>query len=153
MARFKKGQSGNRAGQLLPFCYHTGNTSRHASGLGITTNQLASSRAALRRAKLRHIRFHDLRHTFASLLIAANVHPKRIQALMGHSTIRITLDTYGHLMRDHDDGATEKLAALISGNKVVTTDESPSQKGRKSLKEMEAGVGIEPAYTALQAAA
>ncbi len=47
---------------------------------------------ALRRAKLRHIRFHDLRHTFASLLIHANVHPKRIQTLMGHSTIRITMD-------------------------------------------------------------
>ena len=44
---------------------------------------------ALRRAKLRRIRFHDLRHTFASLLIMQNVHPKRIQALMGHSTIRI----------------------------------------------------------------
>ena len=71
---------------------------------------------ALRRAKLRRIRFHDLRHTFASLLIAANVHPKRIQALMGHSTIRTTLDTYGHLMRDHDDHTAEKLAALISGN-------------------------------------
>ncbi len=39
---------------------------------------------------------------------------------MGHSTIRITLDTYGHLMPDHDDGAAEKLAALIdweSGNR------------------------------------
>ncbi len=46
--------------------------------------------SALRRAKLRHIRFHDLRHTFASLLISANVHPKRIQVHMGHSTIRVT---------------------------------------------------------------
>ncbi len=93
------------------------------------------------------------RHTFASLLIAANVHPKRIQALMGHSTIRITMDVYGHLMPDHDDGAAEKLAALIdweSGNKMVTGEAVAEPK---CLKELEAGVGIEPAYTALQAAA
>jgi len=109
---------------------------------------------ALRRAKLRRIRFHDLRHTFASLLIAQNVHPKRIQALMGHSTIRVTMDVYGHLMHDPDNEATEKLAAFVlGGSKTVATEESPSQKGRKSLKEMEAGVGIEPASTALQAAA
>lgn len=42
---------------------------------------------ALRRAALRHIRFHDLRRTFAAFLIAQDVHPKRIQALMGHSNL------------------------------------------------------------------
>jgi integrase len=70
----------------------------------------------LRRAKVRRVRFHDLRHTFASLLIAANVHPKTIQALMGHSTIRITLDTYGHLMRGHDEGvASLSTVGLLYG--------------------------------------
>jgi len=68
---------------------------------------------ALRRAKLRHIRFHDVRHTFASLLIAQNVHPKRIQSLMGHSTIRVTMDVYGHLMHDADNETVEKVAALV----------------------------------------
>ena len=47
---------------------------------------------------------------------------------MGHSTIRITLDTYGHSMRDHDDGAAAKLSALISGDKVVTTEDSVAEK-------------------------
>ena len=42
-------------------------------------------------------RFHDLRHFYASTLIAANLHPKTIQARLGHASIVETLDTYGHL--------------------------------------------------------
>ena len=54
-------------------------------------------------------------------------------------------------MHDADNEAAEELAALVlGGSKTVATEESPSQKGRKSLKEMEAGVGIERACTALQ---
>ena len=51
----------------------------------------------LRRAGLRRIRFHDLRHTYASLLIAQGAHPKYIQAQLGHASIQTTLDRYGHL--------------------------------------------------------
>jgi integrase len=51
----------------------------------------------LRRAGLRRIRFHDLRHTYASLLIAQGEHPKYIQVQMGHSSISVTMDVYGHL--------------------------------------------------------
>jgi integrase len=79
---------------------------------------------ALRRAGLRHIRFHDLRHTYASLLVALDVHPKRIQALMGHSSIKITMDTYGHLMHETDSDAAEKIAeAVASGSNLVATAE------------------------------
>jgi integrase len=42
-------------------------------------------------------RFHDLRHFYASTLIAANLHPKTIQSRLGHASIVETLDTYGHL--------------------------------------------------------
>lgn len=109
---------------------------------------------AMRRAKLRRIRFHDLRHTFASLLIATNVHPKRIQALMGHSTIRVTMDVYEHLMRDADNEAAAKIGALVfSGSKTVAKPSATAAPEEKVLKKLEAGVGIEPAYTALQAAA
>jgi integrase len=53
---------------------------------------------ALRRAGLPLIRFHHLRHTYASLLIDQGENPKYIQAQMGHSSINVTMDIYGHLM-------------------------------------------------------
>lgn len=52
----------------------------------------------LSKAGLERKRFHDLRHTVASLLINANENPKVIQQLLGHSTISTTLDIYAHVM-------------------------------------------------------
>ena len=52
----------------------------------------------LKRAELQPIRFHDLRHTCATLLLTRNVHPKYVQELLGHANIAITLDTYSHVM-------------------------------------------------------
>jgi len=53
---------------------------------------------ALERAGLdTALRFHDMRHTCASLLIAKGAHPKEIQARLGHASITTTLNTYGHL--------------------------------------------------------
>lgn len=43
------------------------------------------------------LRFHDLRHTCASILIAQGAHPKEIQARLGHASITTTMDRYGHL--------------------------------------------------------
>ena len=48
-------------------------------------------------------RFHDLRHFYASALIAANLNPKIIQARLGHATLAETMDTYGHLFADTED--------------------------------------------------
>jgi len=53
---------------------------------------------ALKRANVPRIRFHDLRHTHASLLLAQGVHPKIVSERLGHSTINITLDTYSHVL-------------------------------------------------------
>ena len=50
-------------------------------------------------AGLRHIRFHDLRHTFASLLIQQGESLAYVRDQMGHASIQITVDTYGHLVR------------------------------------------------------
>ncbi len=52
----------------------------------------------LEAAGLPRIRFHDLRHTCATLLLARNVHPKYVQELLGHATVAITLDTYSHVI-------------------------------------------------------
>ena len=48
-------------------------------------------------------RFHDLRHTSVALAIAAGAHPKAIQVRMGHSSINVTLDRYGHLFPELDE--------------------------------------------------
>ena len=57
-----------------------------------------SFKPLLRRAELPEIRFHDLRHTCATLLLSKGVHPKFVQELLGHATIAITLDTYSHVL-------------------------------------------------------
>jgi integrase len=49
-------------------------------------------------AWLRRVRFHDLRHTWVSLLIQTGAHAKYIQEQAGHSSIQVTMDTYGHLL-------------------------------------------------------
>jgi len=59
----------------------------------------------LRRAGVGYVRFHDLRHTFASLLLAENVPAKYIQDQIGHSSIKTTMDRYSHLMPEvHQQG-------------------------------------------------
>ena len=52
----------------------------------------------VRRSKLPHLRFHDLRHTHASQLLKRGVHPRVVSERLGHSTIAITLDTYSHVL-------------------------------------------------------
>jgi integrase len=69
----------------------------------------------LRRAELHRIRFHNLRHTYASLLIARGAHPKYIQAQLGHASIQTTLDRYGHLMPAAHAAEAQKLDRLVFG--------------------------------------
>lgn len=57
-------------------------------------------------AKLPVIRFHDLRHTHATIGLAAGVHPKVMQERLGHSTIAITLDIYSHVTQGHGRGGS-----------------------------------------------
>ena len=57
-------------------------------------------------------RFHDLRHTSVALAIAAGAHPKAIQQRAGHSSIGVTMDTYGHLMAGMDAELADRLDAM-----------------------------------------
>ena len=57
-------------------------------------------------------RFHDLRHSYAAMLIAQGAHPRAIMERMGHSTITVTLDTYGHLLPKIDAALDEALDGM-----------------------------------------
>lgn len=68
---------------------------------------------AVRKAGLPMIRLHDLRHTSATLALAAGVHPKIVQERLGHSSIGITMDTYSHVIQGMQEEAAAKVAKLI----------------------------------------
>ena len=68
----------------------------------------------LRKSGLPKIRLHDLRHTHASLLLKANVHPKVVSERLGHSSVVITLDKYSHLFPTLQQEAAEKLDELLT---------------------------------------
>lgn len=62
---------------------------------------------------VRRIRFHDLRHTHASHLLAAGVNPKIVSERLGHSSVSFTLDTYAHVMPGQQAEAAAAVAALV----------------------------------------
>jgi integrase len=59
-------------------------------------------------------RFHDLRHTCATLLLAKGIHPKIVQELLGHSNVGITLDTYSHVLPSMGEAAAEAMEDTLS---------------------------------------
>lgn len=73
-------------------------------------------RRVLDRAGLPRLRFHDLRHTAATLMLSRGVHPKVASEMLGHSTIAITLDLYSHVTETMQREAARAVdAALRSG--------------------------------------
>jgi integrase len=64
-------------------------------------------------AKLRRVRFHDLRHTFASLLLSNGESPAYVKEQMGHSSIQVTVDIYGHLVPGGNRQAVDKLDDVV----------------------------------------
>jgi len=75
--------------------------------------------SALRMAGLRTIRFHDLRHTYTSLLIAQGENIKFIQSQLGHASIQTTMDRYGHILPNTNRGAGERLDKMVFGESRV----------------------------------
>ena len=76
---------------------------------------------ALKKAGLRRIRIHDLRHTYASLLINQGENLKYIQNQLGHASISTTVDIYGHLMPDSHKDASARLDESLFGVQTVVT--------------------------------
>jgi integrase len=68
----------------------------------------------LRKAGLPHVRFHDLRHTCATLLLGKGTHPKFVQELLGHATVAITLDTYSHIVPGMGDQTARAMQDALS---------------------------------------
>ncbi len=79
----------------------------HPSWISKTFTELAL------RFGIPHIRLHDLRHSYATMALAAGVHPKVVQERLGHSSIQVTLDTYSHVAPSLDEDAAERVADLI----------------------------------------
>jgi len=80
-------------------------------------------RRNLSKTGLDTIRFHDLRHSHATQMLAAGVHPKVASERLGHSTIGITLDFYSHVMPGIGADAAEQVDAMIR-RAVKPTSES-----------------------------
>jgi integrase len=95
----------------------------------------------LTRAKLRRrMRFHDLRHTFASLLLEQGESPAYVRDQMGHSSIKITVDVYGHLVPGGNRQAVDRLDARVevdpekkSGVETKRGNMDPLSEGEKLL--------------------
>jgi integrase len=73
-----------------------------------------SFKPLLKHAGLRPIRFHDLRHTCATLLLSKNVNPKIVSEMLGHSSIAITLDTYSHVLPTMQESAIRALEEILT---------------------------------------
>jgi integrase len=83
-------------------------------GLRVDEVSTCDCSGVLRRAP----RFHDLRHTHASALIAAGWHAKKIQVRLGHSSFQVTMDVYGHLMDNGAPGELDLIEEFLEPRRV-----------------------------------
>ncbi len=92
----------------------------------------------LRRAGIRRIRFHDLRHTYATLMISLGENTKLLQQQLGHSSITTTMDRYGHLLPEVSEGVGKRIDSLVFSKKVEssTTEKMVSEEnfGRTTVE-------------------
>jgi len=77
--------------------------------------------AAVRRAGLEPLRWHDLRHTSASLAISTGVPILVVSKMLGHSRTSTTLDVYGHLLPDQETELADKLDAMANAERTAAS--------------------------------
>jgi integrase len=92
----------------LVFCSPLGNP-LHARSL------VHQFKKHLRLAGLPDVRFHDLRHTCATLLLSARVNPKVVSEILGHASVSVTLDLYNHVIPDMQQDAAETMGRMLYG--------------------------------------
>ena len=102
-------------------------------------------RKALERAELRRIRWYDLRHTYASLQLAAGANIKYLSQQMGHASVQITLDRYSHLLKDSHPAQAARLSSLVfegptSANVLLMEDARTPQNTVKDGERREASI-------------
>lgn len=88
----------------------------NSSGMPLDIRNLTTRhfRKILRSAGLKEIRLYDLRHTAATLMLAAGVNPKVASERLGHSTIVLTMDTYSHVLPDMQQDAVDRVDRLLA---------------------------------------
>jgi len=87
-------------------------------------------KALAREAGFPKIRFHDLRHTHATMLLKQGIHPKIVQERLGHQTIGITMDTYTHVIKGLQREAVEKMNEYLknkNGHQMGTNEQKDHQ--------------------------
>ncbi len=87
-------------------------------------------------------RFHDLRHTCAALLIAQGAHPLAVMQRLGHSSITVTMNTYGHLFPELDEALTEGLDAAYRAARDANRESVVARQWHDAPQEGGAVVGI-----------
>lgn len=93
-------------------------TSTAGTPLDVGNLTYGSFRPLLERAGLPRIRFHDLRHTFATILLSKGTHPKIVQEMLGHANITLTMDTYSHVLPDMQEGAVSAMEEAMASEAV-----------------------------------
>jgi integrase len=88
-------------------------TSKTGTIVSIRNLQRRHFKPLLVKAKVPDIRLYDLRHTCATLLLAAGENPKVVSERLGHASIVLTLDTYSHCLPTMQKSATERLEKLL----------------------------------------
>jgi integrase len=123
LADHLRGRDGDR--DALVFVTTTGQPMRH--NLFYRRHFRPAAKAALPPEK-EALRFHDLRHTYAAMLISTGAHPKVVSEHMGHGSISSTMDRYRHLYDDVHAATADALDALYVG---------PAAEGTPRLRAVE----------------
>jgi len=84
-------------------------------------------RRIIKKAGLKGIRIHDLRHTHATLMLKAGIHPKVVSERLGHANIGITLDIYSHVLPGLQEAAAEKFDSIFEVGDNKNSDDNVSK--------------------------